>query len=154
MDRLRRMQRLLRLREHIETMARNLLALELAEEEARKQAVDEQRVLIDQQQSAMSRSLGLGMKGADLVMALSYLDARQRGLARSLNRLAEQLPVREKARQELEDKRRERRILERLQERLSKLLEQEENRREQKVLDELGLREVLARNQHVTSEVN
>ncbi len=154
MDRRKRMQRLLRLREHVEAMARNLLARELAEEDARKQAVSEQRGLIEQQRNLMSRQLEAGMKGVDLVMALSYLDARQRGLARSLNRLAEQVPLREKARQELEEKRRERRILERLQERLSKLLELEENRREQKVLDELGLREVLARSQHVTSEVN
>lgn len=151
--RLKRVLRLMRLREHAESLARGRLAVHLGESEERRRAVAEQRDQIHDISQQMSVDLSTGLQASRLSLQLSYLDLRIRGLARSVSRLNEQAPLVEQARVELRERRRERQILERWSGRLRSDLQREEAKREQKILDELGVREALERLRHQADEV-
>jgi flagellar export protein FliJ len=142
---LKRQLRLLRLRERVEKQARLRLALALREDEERRLALAEAGTQLEEARRLWSVELAEGLDAARWSLLQSYLDQRQRGLARREGLVAEWRPRLETAQGELERAARERQALERWAGRTAARLRLEESRRERRALDEIGLRESLRR---------
>lgn len=145
MDRLKRLDRLLKLRRRKERQARLQMAVGVREDLARREALEEAERQADEARELWRSEVGQGLGAARLGLLRSYLDARQSGARRREALVADWQPRLEAARRELGEASRERQALDSWRERLRQRLAREEERVERRRLDEIGLREALRR---------
>jgi flagellar export protein FliJ len=145
MDRLKRLDRLLKLRRRKERQARLQMALTVREDLARREARDEAERQAGEARELWRVEVNQGLGAARLGLLRSYLDARQGGLRRREALVADWQPRLEAARRELGEASRERQALDSWRERLRQRLAREEERAERRRMDEIGLREALRR---------
>ncbi|MFA7329717.1 MAG: flagellar export protein FliJ [Candidatus Delongbacteria bacterium] len=146
MDRVKRLDRLLKLRLRRERQASLQLALGLREDEERRRALLESEGQLEEARRIWQDELGGGLAAARLTLLRSYLDQRQRGLTQRERLVRDWQPRLGVLRVELGSAARERQALEHWRERLRIRLRLEESRAERRALDEIGLRENRRRN--------
>lgn len=145
MDRLKRLQRLLRLRERAERQARLQLALAVREDLERRQALDEAHSQVEEARGIWNGELREGLGAGRLSLLRAYLDQRLRGRVQREGLVREWQPRLAARRSELGVASRYRQALEQWRDRLLARERLESERGERRVLDEIGLRESLRR---------
>jgi flagellar export protein FliJ len=146
MDRVKRLQRLLKLRERRERQASLQLALGLREDRERRLALSEAEGQLEEARGIWRDELGGGLSAARLSLLRTYLDQRQRGRTQREGLVREWQPRLALQRAELNTAARDRQALEHWRDRLLGRLKLDAERAERRVLDEIGLRETLRRN--------
>jgi flagellar export protein FliJ len=144
-DRLKRLDRLLKLRGRKERQARLQMALCVKEDLARREARDEAERQAGEARELWRAEVAHGLGAGRLGLLRSYLDVRQSGLRKREALVGDWQPRLDAARKELSQASRERQALDSWRERLRQRLAREEERAERRRMDEIGLREALRR---------
>jgi|GEM_PF-2353647 len=145
---LKRLGRLLALRERRERQAKVQVALALNEDALRRGALAESVSQLELAGAMRASELRGGVVASRLSLLQAYVDQRRRGQVVRERLVAEWQPRLEESRLRLRAAARDRQAMERWMERVARRLHQEAERLERRRLDEIGLREFNARESH------